>query len=269
VNNNFDIFKNIANEELYAKTYITYSNLDDIKNKNFKAFSRFKFNGFIDILAKRLDMDFSELRDEANRFYDEIEPQSVVIEQQYNNNDGMNVDRKIALTIGAIVVVVALILVFLFNPNSDTHSEITPPIDQIPTEQTQIIQTEIIPPIETNETNLSETNQTSQLNNEKNITTQTSNIADGVKIIPNKYIWVGVINLETKEKKEYSGSNEIVLDKTKKQIVVVDGAYITIKVGDIENKYAQDGRVRFLVENGEIKEIRFAQFKELNNGKAW
>lgn len=265
MNNNFDILKNITNEELYAKTYITYSNLDDIKNKNFKAFSRFKFNGFIDILSSRLNMDFSDLRAEANRYFDESEPPKVIVNEQFVSDDGLSVDRKIALVIGAVVVVVALFIVFLFN-QGDEQPELVPPVEQ--TKEEQIIVSEPTLPTTqiTNEINSTELNTTQDTNK----TTQTTTVlTEGIKIMPSKYIWVGVINLETKEKKEYSGSNEIVLDKTKRQIIVVDGAYLTIKSGDVETKYAQDGRVRFMVENNDIKEIRFAQFKELNDGKAW
>jgi len=268
VNNNFDILKNITNEELYAKTYITYSNLDGIKNKNFQAFSRFKFNGFIDILSSRLNMDLSDLRAEANRYFDEVEPPKVILNEQFRNDDGLSVDRKIALVIGSVVVVIALFIVFLFNQGGE-QPELVPPVEQIKEEQIIVPEPTLEAIQTTNDTNSTELNTTQ----DTNITTQNSqtplNVSDGIRIMPIKYIWVGVINLETKERKEYSGTNEIVLDKTKKQIIVVDGAHLSIKSGDVETKYAQDGRVRFMIENNEIKEIRFAKFKELNDGKAW
>lgn len=264
MNNNFDILKNIDNDELYEKTYISINNLDDIKNKNFKAFTRFKFNGFIDILSKRLELDLNDFKDEANIYFDEIEPK-IIIEDEVEQNNSLVIDKKMALLIGAGVIIVALIIAVITAHNSKNKDENFAPAEPVVEQQiAPIVPAEQISAIENN---ISDANDTV----EQIVPQQTAlqSTAQDIKIIPQKNIWVGIIDVTTKEKKEYSGKNEIVLDKTKKQIIVVDGAYISLMNGNEETKYAQDGRIRFMLEDGKIKEIRFAQFKELNNGKAW
>jgi hypothetical protein len=90
-----------------------------------------------------------------------------------------------------------------------------------------------------------------------------------IKIIPTKKIWIGIINLDTKEKEDHTTADEITIDKSKNQIMVIDEAHISLIVGEKEKKYNRDGRVRFICKDGKIEEIRFDAFKALNDGKAW
>ena len=154
MNNNFEIFVNMDNEELYSKTYITYTNLDDIKNKNFSAFTRYKFNGFIDILTKRLNLDLEDLKNEANEYFDQYEPKVIIeIEEPEKDKLNLTVDRKIAISIGLIVVAVALLAAFFIAFNSTKQEEIYPPVEPVVEEQIVPIEQNITHDINTTDVN--------------------------------------------------------------------------------------------------------------------
>lgn len=252
MDNNFEILKNIENEELYSKTYITYNNLENIKNKNFGAFSRYKFNGFIEILSKRLNLNLDDLRDEANSYFDKLEPKTLTKDQEPESDMlSMIVNKKVAIIIGSIIFILTISLAIFIALDSNKQEEIYPPIEpaiqELPTP---------IEPI-----------QSTDINSTKSIDNKAINT--DIKIIPTRKIWIGIINLDTKEKQDYSTSDELVIDKSKNQIIVINGAYLSLMIGDVEKKYDADKRIRFICKDGKIEEISYEHFKSLNNGKAW
>jgi hypothetical protein len=276
VDNNFDLLKKLDNDELYNKTYITIDNLEAIKNKKFQAFSRFKLMGFIDILSKRLELDLSELRKEAEDYFDSVEP--VVQEEPMNNPIILN-DRNKRMVFGLVATIIGiLIVVFLyFRLSSDkdkelTDIEVSPPSSVVVTPPIeQIIENNIS--VEENSTENNSSFEASksiepaiEQNGQKAVA---GNYSEIIKIVPTKKVWIGIINLDTKEKKEHITSDELVIDTSINQIIVINGAYLSLIVGNEEKRYDFDGRVRFLCKDGKIKEIKFAEFKALNDGKAW
>ncbi|MDX9743329.1 MAG: hypothetical protein RBT59_05885 [Arcobacteraceae bacterium] len=276
MDNNFDLLKKLDNDELYNKTYITIDNLEAIKNKKFQAFSRFKLMGFIDILSKRLELDLSELRKEAEDYFDSVEP--VVQEEPMNNPIILN-DRNKRMVFGLVATIIGiLIVVFLyFRLSSDkdkelTDIEVSPPSSVVVTPPIeQIIENNIS--VEENSTENNSSFEASksiepaiEQNGQKAVA---GNYSEIIKIVPTKKVWIGIINLDTKEKKEHITSDELVIDTSINQIIVINGAYLSLIVGNEEKRYDFDGRVRFLCKDGKIKEIKFAEFKALNDGKAW
>lgn len=256
---NFEILKNIDNEELYSKTYITYNNLDNIKNKNFSEFSRYKFNGFIEILSKRLKLNLDELKDEANAYFDTVEPIKLPPENEETERNavGLIFNKKVAILAGVVSIIIALSLAIFIALNSNKQEDIYPPAEQSIEEPILAEPINNILPIDTNETDLNETNNKIDV------------IKNDIKIVPTKKIWIGIINLDTKEKIEYTTSDAVDINKSKNQIIVIKDAYLSLMVGDTEKKYDLNKRVRFICKDGQIEEISYEHFKSLNNGKAW
>ncbi len=268
VDNNFGILKNMDDEELYSKTYITFENLEAIKNKDFKFFTRFKLIGFIDILSKRLDLDLSEFRNEANQYFDSIEP---IIEVEEPRKDSisfnMNEHKKILFSIG-IGFVIILFLIFLYSLfSSDSNKDLTkiqvsPPSNVVVTPSLEAVEEKNT----TIDTQKIDENKSMQI--VKNETPSIQKDSE-IKIVPTRKIWIGVINLDTKEKHGKTTSETLEIDTSKNQIIVINGAYLSLMVGDKESKYDYEGRVRFMCKDGKIEEISYTYFKSLNNGKGW
>lgn len=264
MDNNFEILKNIDNEELYNKTFISIDNLNAIKNKDFESFSRFKLIGFIDILSKRLNLDLSEFKEEASLYFDTQEP--VVIEEELSpKKSNVTIDKKTMtygfIGIGGIIVAGFIYTIFTSTPTKDlTEVKVSPPSEVVKTETPMV-------PVENNVT--IEQNLTIQPQEIVVKENQTAKSGDIIKIVPKKKVWIGIINLDTKEKKDYMTSNELEIDKKINQIIVINGTHLSLMVGSEEKSYDYDGRVRFIVQDGKIEEISYTHFKELNDGKAW
>jgi cytoskeletal protein RodZ len=259
VGNNFEILKNMSTEELYSKTYITLENIEAIKSKNFAVFTRFKLMGFIDILSKRLNLDLSDFRDEANKYFDLLEPVEVIEEPAKKNT--ANSIKLDARKMFYFIVGLFLLLIFLVG-YSLISSQSTNDLEDVQVSPPSNI-TEKLPPLEplVSENNQTETNTTNLVTNEVAKTK--------IQIIPTRKIWVGIINLDTKEKKDYTTTDALEIDSSQNQIIVINGAYLSLMVGETEKKYNYEGRIRFICKDGKIEEISYTNFKELNNGKAW
>ena len=263
VENGFERLKQMTNDELYEKTFITHGNLEEIKNKNFEAFTRFKFNGFIDILTKRLNLDLTDLRVEGERYFDSITPIEPV-ESEKEVSHTLFLDKKRATQIGlAILGIVILVGFWILKPSNDTKEE--PRTDELPIEERiepnePSVVTSILPPVEINST--------TQEENLSAIPEVESGVSK-IEIIPAQPIWIGVKDLKSGEKIEQQGKEPLFVDTNKDQIILVNGAYFTLKVAGEEKVYAREGRARFLLKDGKIEEIKFEVFKSYNNGKAW
>ncbi len=264
MDNNFEILKNIDNDELYNKTYISIDNLQAIKSKDFKSFTRFKLMGFIDILSKRLNLDLSLFREEATHYFDSLEP--VVVENEVKpKQSNIPIEKKTLLFglmgLGAIVLAGLIYSVVIQEPAQDlTEVKVSPPSTVVVDPTSVVVEEKNI----TDEQN--STTQQQETNTKEAVASKSGDI---IKIVPKKKVWIGIINLETKEKKDYTTADELVIDKSINQIIVVNGTYLSLMVGSEEKIYDYDGRVRFMVKDGKIEEISYTYFKELNDGKAW
>ena len=224
VENGFERLVQMTNDELYEKTFITHGNLEDIKNKNFEAFTRFKFNGFIDILTKRLDLDLRDLRAEGERYFDSIAP-IVSDENEQTEQTTFFLDKKRATQVGLVVLgIVILIGFWILKPSSDTKEE--PSIDEPSIEERMEANepptvTSILPPVETNSTTIQE----------QNLSTipEVESVASKIEIVPARSIWIGVKNLKTEEKTEQQGKEPLLIDTNKDQIILVNEAFFSLK----------------------------------------
>ncbi len=275
MDNNFEILKNIDNEELYSKTFISFDNLNAIKSKNFEAFTRFKLMGFIDILSKRLNLDLSNFRQEATQYFDSIEPQPTLKEIQPKKvplSINSNRLKYVGIGVASLALFIIGYMILIKEPTKDlTDVQVSPPSQVVVEKSVQVVDQNLSELNATQDNNSIDQNQTIQTPTTKEIN-EPKKVAvskDVIKIVPRKKVWVGIVDLDTKEKVDYTIEEELIIDRSKNQIIVVNGTYISLFDGEKEHTYNFDGRVRFLCKDGNIKEIRFAEFKSLNDGKAW
>lgn len=86
-----------------------------------------------------------------------------------------------------------------------------------------------------------------------------------------KKVWVGVINLKQKSKKSYDlGANkELEIDLSQPQLIACGNGNIALSLNGKTKRFEPSGSVRFLVQNGQIKQIDYDEFVRLNGGKSW
>ncbi len=94
--------------------------------------------------------------------------------------------------------------------------------------------------------------------------------SSGGVLIPLQKIWVGIINIDTKEKKNYLTANEIAIDLNAPQILMTGHGYFRLK--DAEGKeeiFKTQDKKYYYIDGGTITRIDRKEFISYNGGKIW
>lgn len=85
-----------------------------------------------------------------------------------------------------------------------------------------------------------------------------------VVITPRKKLWLGAINLDTKQRIQKNKSDAIVIDENN-TIIVTGHGWLEIA----QKEFIQGERLYFHFVNNELKRLNEKAFKELNEGRIW
>lgn len=88
-------------------------------------------------------------------------------------------------------------------------------------------------------------------------------------LTPKVELWIGVIYLDNFQRRSFLGTGNFSIDLSRDQIITTGHGSLSLKDEKQEFDFSRQSPVRFLVQNGEISEISFSKFKELNRGNAW
>lgn len=90
-----------------------------------------------------------------------------------------------------------------------------------------------------------------------------------VIIKPKTSIWIGIINLENGAKNTVTTNKDYEIDMTKSQLILTGHGNFNININGKNKPSNTQNATRFLVKDGEIKQISADEFVNLNKGKAW
>lgn len=90
-----------------------------------------------------------------------------------------------------------------------------------------------------------------------------------IKIIPKKKVWLGIVDLDADKKRSLNSDSAITVELKARQLIVAGHGEITLQAANESKKFSSDNPIRFLVQNGKIKQISTEEFVGLNKGKAW
>lgn len=89
-------------------------------------------------------------------------------------------------------------------------------------------------------------------------------------IHPREDLWVGIVNLETKQRKQYLTKNEIMIDLDKPQIIKTgNGNFSLTTSSGKEESYDTQAKKYYYVNAGVITNITHKEFITYNGGKSW
>ena len=88
-------------------------------------------------------------------------------------------------------------------------------------------------------------------------------------IKPKGEIWVGVVYLDSRDKKQFITRENITIDTSKDQLVRTGHGDFTISLNGENKVYFQQAPVRFKFIDGKLIQISANEFLELNGGKNW
>jgi len=293
-------------KEVATKTQIELCFLEALVKKDFAYLHRFNVRGFLKILVREYDLDFTEFLEE----YEEYLSQN----QLGSENKTMNTIKLDAYTpkssnfLPTFVVIFLVLLVFvlfyyfddikaLFQDKDNNSSTavveiigqaqsnlkilnepvITKEIEENNSTQNQQIRTlddnsskEFSQNLQNTEENNKSLNLELSKNDEKIENVVQKTLAPKAILKSSIKVWIGVIELKTYKKTSFVKEGEFELDLTKDSLVLTGAAELelTNELGETQ-KFGAGNSKRFLIKEGKISPITLGEFLKLNKGKEW
>ncbi|NCD11700.1 MAG: hypothetical protein EOL93_04045 [Epsilonproteobacteria bacterium] len=304
MDNDVKVLEKIGLKEVSTKTHIEVKQLAYILNAQYDKLNRVNTLGFVKILSREYDIDFTEWLEGYHDYWAEQDNEEDTQSNKIFICARSDRSYKKAAWFFLLMVLIAgaFFVVSVFKIDLGIPSIIDKVKTEIPQTSNAYQSASVVKEattslgvkveeriIETNSTNSSieavvvsiDENLTRKTeSNESNATApileiQTSTPVKSdvntskAMILPMKRIWVGIVNLETNTRKESSSDHNITIDLHQKQIIKTGHGFFKLSYdGNVED-FKEQGSTRFLVENGTLQKISEEKFVELNRGKNW
>ncbi len=126
---------------------------------------------------------------------------------------------------------------------------------------------------ENNTAKIEENNQSKEESSIENIENEKKDLAPAltqVKIVPNRKIWLGVIDLKTHKKIQKLTQDDILINLDKNQLIVTGHGEFSFEneKGEVENLNTKNKQY-YMIENGKVMKLDRRKFMSLNGGKIW
>ena len=253
-------------ESIHEKTRIAHENIKKLLAKEFSAFSKVQFLGFISILEREYDLDLQLLKDEyfeatgTAAVHTEL-PQALVSPKQKKP-----LNKGIILSVLLLSVGMAMAYMVIKTVASEPEDAVkTPPkvleevknrIEEINESKQLAAQEAVLAAQEENATS-------SEMTQEK---------ADEPKrliILPKRRVWIGMIEQPDGKRIQKIINEPYEVNTSKEWLIVFGHGYIDIEFDNKLTEYSDQNKVWFMYEGGNFEAIDRETFKMRNQGKSW
>lgn len=291
-------------KEVAAKTQIELDFLEALAEKNFAVLSRFNVKGFVKILSREYELDFSDFNEEYEAYLNENNPTPQTKSKMITTKlDAYS--QKSSNAWPFLIVLIVLVItgsgIYYFDTlktffKDEQNNTSTTVIDIIGQAQENLKslggnnvvvidnnkaqetnQTESVLPsqnisLQENDKNISienniSENNTTLLDEEK--TPKTDSLKEAHFKTSTK-IWIGLIDLKSLKKTSFVKEKDFNISLDKDQLILTGAAALTMfDQENKEQKFPAGISKRFLIKDGKITSISAAEFAKLNKGKEW
>ena len=262
----FEDLQALGTEKIHERTHISRDKVELVLTKSYGEIGRVQFMGFISILEREYGIDLNTIREEYATYYQdhivETSSNSSVILQSSSNS------KPKWIMVGIALIVMLMIAGYIAQGKMSNEPD-------------EAVMKLTVPPIavhdvtiDTNVTDMNETNTTvSMVNNEKNTTKPSASHSivsgNGLIIRPAYKVWYGMIDMETGQRIQNITADPIVIDTTKNWLIFMGHGRLEIESSSGKTELKDKETVRFVYENGSLKPITKDEFIERNGGKNW
>ncbi|MFP4486970.1 MAG: hypothetical protein ACLFOC_08400 [Campylobacterales bacterium] len=294
--------RSIGTEEISEKTHISRGKIEDILNKKYENFDKVKIGGFIKIIEREFNVDLHEWLEEFEASHsqgedrdEELELRTGFIEKKEKSGGFW----KLLLFL-MILVAIGGYLAYKQGFIEFANKEPIAPAQTEPVEteteavvvEEEEVEVEVVEPISAEEIinkqilpekisseesvaspieeSVVDTN-TSQEPNEEEEVALTAESKDTLefKIDPKSRLWIGKIDVETKNKESLITTSEYILDVEDDTLIITGHGDLSISIDGNVTNYQELDPLRFHLSKDGAKLISFEEFKELNGGNSW
>ena len=260
----FEKLKNIGAQKIHEKTHIAKHHVQALLHESFDEMTKVQFIGFISILEREYNIKLQDLKESGLQHFQSLkalheeENQVFVAPKKKKNNTAIYILLSLLLFAAAIIYNNTSNSEYLEEQNA-TFQELENTIEpkEIEAIQQESNSSEIL--LNTVDTNISS----------EPVVAQEVVVEKSLKIIPNAKLWLGYINPKTHQKYQKLFSDSFELDAQKDWLLHLGHGDVTIVVHGEEKVYQNADNMRFLYQDGELKEINLSEFKSLNRGDRW
>ncbi|EAH6763429.1 hypothetical protein O8W66_001020 [Campylobacter jejuni] len=280
-------------KEVAAKTQIELDFLEALVEKNFAVLSRFNVKGFVKILSREYELDFSDFNEEYEAYLNEnnptpqtkskmITPKLDAYSQKSFNTWPFLIVLIVLVIIGSGIYYFDTLKTFFKDEQNNTSATVIDIIGQAQeTNQTESVLPSQNTSLQENDKNISienniSENNTTLLDEEKNTqiqedtnTLKTDSLKEAHFKTSTK-IWIGLIDLKSLKKTSFVKEKDFNISLDKDQLILTGAAALTMfDQENKEQKFPVGISKRFLIKDGKITSISAAEFVKLNKGKEW
>lgn len=280
-------------KEVAAKTQIELDFLEALVEKNFAVLSRFNVKGFVKILSREYELDFSDFNEEYEAYLNEnnptpqtkskmITPKLDAYSQKSSNAWPFLIVLIVLVIIGSGIYYFDTLRTFFKDEQNNTSATVIDIIGQAQeTNQTESVLPSQNTSLQENDKNISienniSENNTTLLDEEKNTqiqedtnTLKTDSLKEAHFKTSTK-IWIGLIDLKSLKKTSFVKEKDFNISLDKDQLILTGAAALTMfDQENKEQKFPAGISKRFLIKDGKITSISAAEFVKLNKGKEW
>ncbi|EAL2830459.1 hypothetical protein A0Z62_05110 [Campylobacter lari] len=277
--------------EVQKRTQIEIACLEYIIKKDFKSLSRFNVNGFIKILQREYELDFSNFLEEYHAY---LEENGIEKKNHVHISPRMNSYTKESSSVWYIVIIIVVLLIVAlawgvsrFFQSSTLDENTTNVLNQeqvvleekVDENETPVLNFFADDAMENNETNatilepISENNNTEKTledNASSNMPEENIILLNESIIKPSAELWLGMVDLKTFRKSSLTIKNDYVLPLDKDMLITTGHAAFSLNDENNNTLEFKNGVSKFLmIKDGKIKQITKAEFIKENRGKLW
>lgn len=289
------ILEELGLQEVSRKTHIETRFLKYMINRDFDKLNKINTLGFVKILKREYNLDLQGWADEFESYLRENRRE---VPNQHKgaifakeNEPNRSAKRPPYFLIILILLGVAFYyfdgmsyinqLRYKYYDQNTTQAFTQSPVVEETKEQLDVIEEKSPTNVEENsssevqaeEEGATEIVEENSTQSEENITEEKKTPIlsnDEATIIPKHKIWLGIIDLTTNKRKQYSTRKDIVINLDKPQLVLTGhGSFTLTTTTGKEETPSSNKRQYYYVDGGTITSITKDEFKSYNGGRGW
>lgn len=280
--------------EVQKRTQIEIVCLELIIKKDFKSLSRFNINGFIKILQREYELDFTSFLEEYEAYLAENGVEKKNSAHVCPRMSSYTKEKSyfwffVVIIVVALIILSALAVSRLLQDVADENTTNVLNQEQIIIEENDTNATILFNEKDFIEENSTDNNESVEEILDVNVSVQDENTSINENLIieenapkkaealvnesvikPSAELWLGMVDLKTFQKSSKTIKNEFVISLEKDMLITTGHAAFSLN--DEHNNILEfkSGVSKFLmIKDGKIKQISKAEFIKENRGKLW
>lgn len=271
--------KGIGAQKIHEQTHIATHHAQALLYGSFEDMTKIQFTGFISILEREYNVELDELRQEGEEYYSQDNPT-----QKKDKKVFVTPKRNKSYTL-VYLAVVAIIFVIAILFSMDRTSSVSPAVKtdvldnkaiEDAKENIKISDPDVVFEVVDENTSIDE-----NLTLDENLTNAEINasieeivepeviLVKSFKVIAQKKLWLGYMNLKTKQKKQKIFTGEFDLDPQKDWLLSLGHGYVDVDIDGEITEFKSKYNIKLLYKDANITKISFKEYKVINEGSKW